>query len=98
MKKFLSLVLSVVFLMVTVVEHATCLKNSQTVESTSGCFPALGFQMPSKTPDHSYLKQWWCDDKTEYAFMGFSYEVSACKRIIYNPLRRCFDDPTRSKL
>ena len=45
--------------------------------ASSGCFPALGFKTPSNVPDS--LDGWWCDDKTEYAFLGFSYEVSACK-------------------
>ena len=66
--------------MVTVVERAACLRNPQTIHATGNCFPALGFQMPSQTPNH--LNQWWCDDTTEYAFMGFSYEVTACKCII----------------
>jgi len=44
---------------------------------SSGCFPALGFKMPSSTPDST--DGWWCDPKTEYAFVGFSYEVSACQ-------------------
>jgi len=45
--------------------------------AASNCFPALGFQMPSSTP--SSLTGWWCDPKTEYAFLGFSYEVTACQ-------------------
>lgn len=40
------------------------------------CFPAIGFTMPDKIP--SSLSDWWCDYSTEYAFMGFSYEISAC--------------------
>ncbi|TBU41684.1 glycoside hydrolase superfamily [Dichomitus squalens] len=45
--------------------------------ASSGCFPALGFKTPADVPDS--LDGWWCDDKTEYAFLGFSYEVSACQ-------------------
>jgi hypothetical protein len=41
------------------------------------CFPSLGFQMPSSPPSHT--RNWWCDPKTEYAFLGFSYEVTACE-------------------
>ena len=42
----------------------------------SSCFPALGFQMPSKTP--TSLSNWWCNTDTEYAFVGFSYDISPC--------------------
>ncbi|KAL0956472.1 hypothetical protein HGRIS_002618 [Hohenbuehelia grisea] len=41
------------------------------------CFPSLGFKMPKNTP--SSLTNWWCDPLTEYAFLGFSYEVEACQ-------------------
>lgn len=40
------------------------------------CFPAIGFNMPA-TP-LSTTDNWWCDMNTEYAFVGFSYEVTAC--------------------
>jgi len=40
------------------------------------CFPAIGFTMPDEVPNT--LSNWWCDHSTEYAFMGFSYEVTAC--------------------
>ncbi|KIY69813.1 glycoside hydrolase family 17 protein [Cylindrobasidium torrendii FP15055 ss-10] len=33
--------------------------------------------MPSTVPDS--LDGWWCDSSTEYAFVGFSYEVTACQ-------------------
>ncbi|KAG8213636.1 glycoside hydrolase family 17 protein [Butyriboletus roseoflavus] len=33
--------------------------------------------MPSNIPDS--LDNWWCSMDTEYAFMGFSYEVTACQ-------------------
>jgi len=42
------------------------------------CFPSLGFQMPPSIP-HTGLEHWWCDPTTEYAFLGFSYEVTACQ-------------------
>ncbi|TFK44822.1 glycoside hydrolase superfamily [Crucibulum laeve] len=35
--------------------------------------------MPHTIPADSHLKSWWCDPSTEYAFMGFSYEVTACQ-------------------
>lgn len=45
------------------------------------CFPALGFVMPPFLPlDNTH---WWCDPSTEYAFVGFSYEVTACKFVAY---------------
>lgn len=44
--------------------------------SNSNCFPALGFKMPATVP--STTDNWWCDPSTEYAFLGFSYEVTAC--------------------
>ncbi|KAF7312016.1 B-(1-6) glucan synthase [Mycena indigotica] len=43
------------------------------------CFPALGFTMPSSVP--SSLTNWWCDRATEYAFVGFSYEVTDCQSL-----------------
>jgi len=41
------------------------------------CFPALGFTMPSKIP--SSLTNWWCSYDKEYAFVGFSYEITSCE-------------------
>ncbi|KAL9712002.1 hypothetical protein Ac2012v2_005078 [Leucoagaricus gongylophorus] len=43
------------------------------------CFPALGFEMPSEVPPDSKFSSWWCDPVNEYAFVGFSYEVTACQ-------------------
>nr|GAT52508.1 b-(1-6) glucan synthase [Mycena chlorophos] len=43
------------------------------------CFPAIGFDMPSSVP--SSLSNWWCDRSTEYAFVGFGYEVTACQSL-----------------
>ena len=42
------------------------------------CFPALDFKMPVFLPENN-THGWWCDPSTEYAFVGFSYEVTACK-------------------
>ena len=44
------------------------------------CFPALGFEMPLFLPKDN--TDWWCDPATEYAFVGFSYEVTACELTI----------------
>ena len=49
----------------------------QSSNSGSNCFPAIGFNMPSNVPES--LRTWWCDPATEYAFVGFSYEVTACE-------------------
>jgi hypothetical protein len=46
----------------------------------SSCFPALDFAMPSQTPAN--LDNWWCDATDEYAFLGFSYEISDCESIV----------------
>ncbi|KAF8071577.1 glycoside hydrolase superfamily [Lyophyllum atratum] len=35
--------------------------------------------MPSAVP--SSLTNWWCDTSTEYAFVGFSYEVTECQSL-----------------
>jgi hypothetical protein len=43
----------------------------------SACFPALGFTTPSSVP--ASTNGWWCDPVNEYAFLGFSYEVTACE-------------------
>ncbi|KAF4620617.1 hypothetical protein D9613_000782 [Agrocybe pediades] len=52
--------------------------NSQNFPHRS-CFPALDFRMPRQVPHDSQLQHWWCDASTEYAFLGFSYEVTACQ-------------------
>ncbi|TBU41683.1 glycoside hydrolase superfamily [Dichomitus squalens] len=41
------------------------------------CYPALGFVPPFELPEDN--TDWWCDPATEYAFVGFSYEVTACQ-------------------
>ncbi|TFK54074.1 hypothetical protein OE88DRAFT_1624393 [Heliocybe sulcata] len=35
--------------------------------------------MPSAPPEDN--TQWWCDPTTEYAFMGFSYEITDCQSL-----------------
>ncbi|KAH9002064.1 glycoside hydrolase family 17 protein [Lactarius hatsudake] len=56
--------------------------------NTSACFPALGFTTPSDVP--ASTDGWWCDPVNEYAFLGFSYEVSACQSL--SQLQREFAD------
>ncbi|KAG6850115.1 hypothetical protein H0H93_001036 [Arthromyces matolae] len=68
-----------------VVEALTHNKHSKALP---GCFPALGFKMPVKVP--SSLDNWWCDPSEEYAFVGFSYEVTECQSL--TKLRRHFLD------
>lgn len=33
--------------------------------------------MPLSLPEDT--TDWWCDPETEFAFLGFSYEVTACE-------------------
>ena len=47
-----------------------------TVKPAPFCFPSLGFIMPLELPTDT--TGWWCDPSTEYAFLGFSYEITAC--------------------
>jgi hypothetical protein len=44
--------------------------------SSGNCFPSVGFKIPDDAPESP--TDWWCDPSTEYAFMGFSYEVTPC--------------------
>ncbi|EIW52391.1 uncharacterized protein TRAVEDRAFT_75371 [Trametes versicolor FP-101664 SS1] len=43
------------------------------------CFPSLGFVMPDVLPPDN--TEWWCDPATEYAFLGFSYEITDCQSL-----------------
>ncbi|KAK0550223.1 hypothetical protein OC845_002753 [Tilletia horrida] len=45
--------------------------------SLTSCFPALDFNMPADVPNGG-LDGWWCSMKDEYAFLGFSYDLSSC--------------------
>ena len=56
-------------------------EHAAAVGSPPNCFPAVGFTMPSTVP--SSTTNWWCNYDTEYAFMGFSYEVTPCKPTIF---------------
>lgn len=51
--------------------------SSRSAPAAASCYPALGFKKPDRLPDS--LDDWWCDPSDEYAFVGFSYEVTACK-------------------
>ena len=46
------------------------------LSAASSCYPALGFAKPVVLPPNN--SNWWCDPGDEYAFVGFSYEVTAC--------------------
>ncbi|PFH50905.1 glycoside hydrolase family 17 protein [Amanita thiersii Skay4041] len=37
--------------------------------------------MPANVPSDFALRHWWCDPATEHAFLGFSYEVTACQSL-----------------
>jgi len=58
------------------------------LEDAASCFPAVGFNMPSNAPDS--LDGWWCNMNDEYAFLGFSYEISDCQSS--DQLKREFAD------
>jgi len=68
-------------------EYPLLMFNHTLVVGTSGsesvisagvpCFPAIGFGMPATVP--TSLDGWWCNSSTEYAFVGFSYEITQCQ-------------------
>ncbi len=47
-------------------------------QRAANCFPAPSFNMPKSFLPES-VEDWWCDQRNEYAFLGFSYEVTACE-------------------
>lgn len=51
-----------------------------TNNNPNSCFPAIGFTMPASIPDS--LTDWWCSPDTEYAFLGFSYDVTSCEFLL----------------
>jgi hypothetical protein len=51
--------------------------TSNSTSNSTLRFPDLGFKMPATVP--SSLDGWWANQSTEYAFMGFSYEITACE-------------------
>jgi hypothetical protein len=81
---FLSLCLSLLGLTSAASVPLNFSNGGYEVESTtaSNCFPALGFKMPSEVPQNSQFSSWWCKPENEHAFMGFSYEVTACERLV----------------
>ncbi|PFH45760.1 glycoside hydrolase family 17 protein [Amanita thiersii Skay4041] len=64
--------------------------HSDDAAAAQQCFPALNFRMPANIPPDSALTHWWCDPATEHAFLGFSYEVTACHSL--DQLRAAFHD------
>jgi hypothetical protein len=48
----------------------------------ANCFPSLSFKTPPHIP--SSIDGWWCSATTEYAFLGFSYEVTPCASVFFN--------------
>lgn len=44
------------------------------------CFPGFGTAptVPSTNATAASLKNWWCSQNDEYAFLGFSYSLSSC--------------------
>ncbi|KAJ3516518.1 hypothetical protein NLJ89_g1076 [Agrocybe chaxingu] len=73
---------------VTIQDLADRKVQSAAAGTPPDCFPALGFTMPTAVP--SSTNNWWCNYDTEYAFMGFSYEVTACQSL--TQLRKEFLD------
>ena len=77
--------MSLISLFLTLLSMGTALVSAVPVQSdvtidtseVKTCFPALNFKMPTTLPKDN--TQWWCDPKDEFAFLGFSYEVTACK-------------------
>lgn len=51
--------------------------TSNSTSNSTLRFPDLGFKMPATVPNT--LDGWWANQSTEYAFMGFSYEITACE-------------------
>lgn len=72
---------SIVLAVLSLTTHAVPLDEGAKVRvrttAATGGFPSLGFQVPETVP--SSLEGWWADEETEYAFLGFSYDVSQCK-------------------
>lgn len=62
--------------LVVVEPHRSSSSAEASVESVN-CFPGIGFKMPREPP--LSLNGWWCSWSSEYAFVGFSYEVSQCE-------------------
>ncbi len=61
-------------------------QRSGSISAHAACFPALDFTMPSNPPGDT--SSWWCSPNNEYAFLGFSYEVTSCKFLTISTRRR----------
>ena len=61
---------------------------NQSLAATS-CYPGLGFAKPAKNALPKDNSGWWCNPSDEYAFLGFSYEVTACKSVPVSPAVDC---------
>jgi len=68
------------------VDRRSCRPSTPT--QTGSCFPALGFKMPSDVPANT--NGWWCNPTDEYAFLGFSYEITPCQSL--SQLQKDFAD------
>ncbi len=73
----LSILLPVILLSCITLALSAPVTDNVKNSTATPCFPALDFKAPSHLPKG--LDHWWCDPKTEYAFVGFSYEVTACE-------------------
>jgi hypothetical protein len=76
----------------SVTPAATASPSTSISHSSSNCFPAIGFETPSNIP--SSLEGWWCDPSTEYAFVGFSYEITDCEFVHFNHSLHRLSKPT----
>ena len=61
----------------TIKNKSTTAKPHTNAKPAPFCYPSLGFVPPLTLPKTN--ADWWCDPSTEYAFVGFSYEVTACE-------------------
>jgi hypothetical protein len=61
----------------SITANIAAVNSASSVSQQASCFPSIGFRMPSTVPNN--LNNWWCDPATEYAFVGFSYEITACQ-------------------
>jgi hypothetical protein len=82
--------------------HVEAKAELKSTYTASSCFPALDFVMPSDPPAN--LDNWWCNPTDEYAFLGFSFEVTACELIVAFVYRLrsstnvCFPGQNKSRL
>lgn len=103
---FTTLALASLVVATPVQTNATNLVGSDESHSistgASTCFPAIGFgPMPSKLPSSN--KGWWCKEKNEYAFLGFSYGVTGCtsptaSNSLHYPLTHSYSGQLRDQM